>query len=191
MEGKAIIVSAPSGAGKTTIVKHLLGSGLPLEFSVSACSRAMRPGEVHGRDYYFLGTEEFRRRIAQDEFVEWEEVYPGMYYGTLRSEIQRIWDLQRHVIFDVDVKGGVNLKKVFGVKALSIFVSPPSYESLRGRLVGRGTENPASLEKRLERARMEMGYAARFDCVIVNDRLEPALAEAESLVKQFLDTPLP
>lgn len=191
MDGKAIIVSAPSGAGKTTIVKHLLACGLPLEFSVSACSRAKRTGEVDGKDYYFLGLEDFMKRIENKEFVEWEEVYQGMYYGTLRSEIDRIWAMHRHVIFDVDVKGGVNLKKAFGSKALSIFVRPPSYESLRTRLLGRGTENQATLEKRLERARLEIEYEGRFDKVIVNDTLAKALREAETLVSSFLKIPIP
>jgi len=174
MEGKAIIVSAPSGAGKTTIVKHLLNCGLPLEFSISACSRSMRPGEIDGKDYYFLGPEEFKKRIAHDE------------YGTLKSEISRIWEIKKHVIFDVDVKGGVNLKKKFGQSALSIFIGPPSYDSLRDRLIARGTESPASLEKRLERAKLEMTYSNKFDITIINNVLSKALEESEMLVRQFI-----
>jgi guanylate kinase len=186
MEGKAIIVSAPSGAGKTTIVKHLLQCNLPLEFSISACSRARRPGEVDGKDYYFLGSEEFKRRISQDEFLEWEEVYTGMYYGTLKSEIARIWDLNRHVIFDVDVKGGMNLKKKFGNSALSIFISPPAFESLRERLISRGTETTATLEKRIERARLEMEYSSGFDVIIINNVLAKALEKTEKQVRNFI-----
>jgi guanylate kinase len=186
MEGKAIIVSAPSGAGKTTIVKHLLNCKLPLEFSISACSRAKRPGEVDGKDYYFLGLEEFKRKINLNEFIEWEEVYSGMYYGTLKSEINRIWILNRHVIFDVDVKGGVNLKKKFGKSALSIFVSPPTFESLKDRLIARGTETTITLEKRIEKARLEMNYATQFDVTIINDVLDSALKETELQVRNFI-----
>ncbi len=190
-EGKVVIVSAPSGAGKTTIVKHLMECGFPLGFSVSACSRARRPGEVDGRDYYFLSPIEFREKIRNNEFLEWEEVYEGMFYGTLKSEIDRIWASGRHVIFDVDVKGGVNLKKYFGATALSVFISPPSYESLRERLKNRGTEDSASLEKRLARAKMEMEYHDKFDRAIVNDKLEKALKEAEEAVTTFLETGKP
>jgi guanylate kinase len=186
MEGKAIIVSAPSGAGKTTIVKHLLQCGLPLEFSISACSRDRRTGEVDGKDYYFLGPDEFKKRIERDEFIEWEEVYKDMFYGTLKSEITRIWKNNKIVIFDVDVKGGVNLKKQFGASALSIFIGPPSYESLRDRLIGRGTESPASLEKRLERAKLEMKYSNQFDKIVINNVLSDALAESEKIVRQFI-----
>ena len=186
MEGKAIIVSAPSGAGKTTIVRHLLTCRLPLEFSISACSRPIRPGEVDGKDYYFLGMEEFKRRIGLNEFIEWEEVYEGMLYGTLKSEISRIWNLNKHVIFDVDVKGGINLKKKFGNSSLSIFICPPAFESLRERLIGRGTETPSTLEKRLERARLEINYASQFDVTIINDNLADALEEAERKVKRFI-----
>lgn len=186
-EGKVVIVSAPSGAGKTTIVKHLMECGFPLGFSVSACSRNRRPGEVDGRDYYFLSPVEFQDKIRNNEFLEWEEVYQGMFYGTLKSEIDRIWATGRHVIFDVDVKGGVNLKKYFGAKALSVFISPPSYESLRERLKNRGTEDADSLEKRLARAKMEMEYHDKFDRVIVNDTLEKALKEAKEAVKSFLE----
>jgi guanylate kinase len=186
LEGKAIIVSAPSGAGKTTIVKHLLSCNLSLEFSISACSRAMRPGEVEGKDYYFLGTEEFNKKIISDEFVEWEEVYSGMFYGTLKSEINRIWNLGKHVIFDVDVKGGVNLKKKFENSALSVFISPPTFETLRDRLIARGTESNLTLEKRIERARLEMDYASEFDVIIINDILSNTLKEAEQIVRDFI-----
>lgn len=186
MKGKAIIVSAPSGAGKTTIVRHLLNCNLPLDFSISACSRAIRPGEIDRKDYYFLGLPEFKRRVDLNEFIEWEEVYEGMFYGTLKSEIDRIWNLNRHVIFDVDVKGGVNLKRKFGTSALSIFIQPPTFESLKERLLARGTETIGTLEKRLERARMEMKYASQFDVTIINDILANALEEAEREVKRFI-----
>jgi guanylate kinase len=186
MEGKAIIVSAPSGAGKTTIVKHLLKCNLQLEFSISACSRAKRTGEIDGIDYYFLELEEFKKRIDLGEFIEWEEVYPGMFYGTLKSEINRIWNLNRHVIFDVDVKGAINLKNIFGKSSLSIFVSPPAFESLRERLIARGTETDITLETRIERARQEMNFASKFDVTIINNTLANALQEAEFVVQKFI-----
>jgi guanylate kinase len=189
MDGKLLIFSAPSGSGKTTIVRKLLSKLTNLEFSVSACSRAMRNGEVNGHDYYFLSPDEFRVRIDNNEFVEWEEVYPGSYYGTLKSELERIWAKGNHVVFDVDVKGGLNLKKIFGERALSIFVMPPSIESLRLRLELRGTETPESLAKREGKAMEEMGYANGFDKIIVNDKLDDAILEAESTVKNFIINP--
>ena len=157
-----------------------------LGFSVSACSRCKREGEVHGHDYYFLTPEEFRARIDNNEFAEWEEVYPGSYYGTLHSELERIWAKGYHVVFDVDVKGGVNLKKRFGKRALAIFIMPPSLEALRLRLELRGTETPDSLTKRIGKAKEEMTYAKEFDRIIVNDKLDVAIEEVEKVVEAFV-----
>lgn len=184
--GKSIIVSAPSGAGKTTIVKHLLAQDLGLEFSVSATSRPKREGEVDGRDYFFLSADEFRGRIAAGEFVEYEEVYPGRFYGTLRSELERIWAAGHHAIFDVDVVGGLDLKEIYQTKALALFVSPPSVAELEKRLNGRNTETPETLRMRVEKAEHEMSFRDRFDAVIVNDDLERACAEAVRLVREHL-----
>ncbi|HPF89064.1 MAG: guanylate kinase [Flavobacteriales bacterium] len=186
--GKCIIISAPSGAGKTTIVRSLLKQGLRLAFSVSATSRAKRSYEVDGQDYFFINAEEFRRRIERDAFIEWEEVYPGQYYGTLRSEIDRIWSNGNSAIFDVDVIGGIDLKRHFGDRALSIFISPPSVSALEERLRARGTESEESLRKRVDKAAHEMTYAPQFDAVVVNDTLEHACAEAHALVARFLGT---
>jgi len=186
MEGKLFIFSAPSGSGKTTIVRNLLAKYSNLEFSISACSRAMRSGEVHGHDYYFLTPEDFQKKIENNEFVEWEEVYPGSYYGTLKSELERIWAKGNHVVFDVDVKGGINLKKQFGSRALAIFIMPPSVEALSLRLELRGTETPESLSKRVGKAMEEMSYAKDFDAIIINDNLEMAISEAEQLVLEFI-----
>ncbi|MBX2972545.1 MAG: guanylate kinase [Flavobacteriales bacterium] len=185
--GKCIIISAPSGAGKTTIVRSLLKQGLRLAFSVSATSRAKRNYEVDGQDYFFITAEEFQQRIARDAFIEWEEVYPGQYYGTLRSEIDRIWANGSSAIFDVDVVGGLDLKKYFGDRALAIFISPPSVEALEQRLLSRGTETPESLKKRVDKAAHEMTFAPQFDAVVVNDTLEHACEEARTLVTRFLD----
>lgn len=187
-QGKAIIFSAPSGAGKTTIVHHLLNCNLGLEFSVSACSRAMRKGEANGVDYYFLSVEEFRKKIANKEFLEWEEVYTDHFYGTLQSEIERIWKKGHHVIFDVDVVGGINLKKIFGPNALSVFVKAPSIAHLEARLKTRSTETPESIARRLGKAEIEMGYAEKFDHILLNDDLQRAFTEAEQVVKQFLNS---
>ncbi|MFO7617177.1 MAG: guanylate kinase [Bacteroidales bacterium] len=184
---KLVILSAPSGSGKTTIARHLLAAGLGLEFSVSACSRGMRPGEVEGKDYYFLSAGEFTRRIDTGEFIEWEEVYAGHYYGTLRSEIERIHRQGHSVLFDVDVRGGLNLKRIFGNQALSLFIMPPSLEVLKARLEGRGTDSPEKISLRLAKAEFEMTYAFDFDITLLNDRLETALVEAERLVRNFLD----
>ncbi|MBK8225905.1 MAG: guanylate kinase [Flavobacteriales bacterium] len=186
MKGKAIIVSAPSGAGKTTIVRHLMDRGLGLAFSVSATTRPMRASERDGHDYWFLSEEEFKRRIAANEFVEWEEVYPGRYYGTLRDEVLRIQGEGRHPVFDVDVEGGLNLKKEFGEDALALFIAPPSLQALEHRLSARGTETPESLAKRVGKAAHELTYATRFDRTVVNDDLIGACAEAEALVRDFL-----
>jgi guanylate kinase len=186
MEGKLIIFSAPSGAGKTTIVKHLLQKGFNLEFSISACNRQPRNNEVHEKDYYFLTTEDFKQKIENNEFVEWEEVYNGRYYGTLRSEVNRIWDKGKNVLFDVDVVGGVNIKKQFGNKALSVFVMPPSVDELRKRLTNRNTDSEEDIEKRVAKAEKEMQYAKYFDKVILNDNLERAKQEAENILNNFL-----
>ena len=185
-EGKLIIFSAPSGSGKTTIVRHLLAENLPLEFSVSACNRPPRVGERHGHDYYFLDTEDFRARVANGDFVEWEEVYAGRFYGTLRSELHRIWAEGKHVLFDVDVAGGVRLKEIFGAQALSVFVQPPSVEALRERLVGRATDPTDEIERRLAKAEAELAFAPRFDVVIVNDDLQTAVNETLQRVKNFI-----
>jgi len=187
MTGKAIIVCAPSGAGKTSIVRYLLDARPHLAFSVSACSRPKRENETDGRDYYFLTSDEFRSKIDAGDFVEWEEVYPGSYYGTLKSELERIWNENSIPIFDVDVKGGVSLKKYFGTDALAIFIRPPSLGVLESRLRNRGTETGDSLKKRLGRAEFEMGFAGRFDLVIINETLETACKEAEKAIAGILD----
>ncbi|MCU0416999.1 MAG: guanylate kinase [Cytophagaceae bacterium] len=187
MDGKLIIFSAPSGSGKTTIVQHLLKENANLGFSISACTRPMRESkEANGKDYYFLTVEDFRERIAKNEFAEWEEVYPGRYYGTLRSEIQRLWDMGKHVLFDVDVKGGLNLKKQFGDKALSVFVKVPSLEELEKRLKERNTESAESLATRLEKVRYESSFQDQFDVVLVNDDLDLTLKNAQTLVQDFV-----
>ncbi|AEI47463.1 guanylate kinase [Runella slithyformis] len=187
MEGKLIIFSAPSGSGKTTIVRHLLSKYNNLGFSISACTRDRRGrNEVHGKDYYFLSPDEFKQRIDNNEFVEWEEVYPGGYYGTLKSEIERLWSEGKHVIFDVDVKGGLKLKEYFGERALAIFVKAPSEEAIKERLMMRGTETEDSLSKRLFKVKFEMSFQDQFDVILINDRLETALAKAEELVENFL-----
>ena len=184
--GKLIIFSAPSGSGKTTIVRRLMEMLGGLEFSVSATSRAPRGVEQHGKDYYFLSAEEFDAKIAEDAFVEWEEVYAGTKYGTLRSEMERIWAKGNTILFDVDVKGGVRLKSIFGESALSIFVMPPSIEELRNRLVGRATDSPEKIEQRIAKAGEELGYAERFDRVVVNDNLEAAVDEVCRIVTEFI-----
>jgi guanylate kinase len=187
MSGKAIIFSAPSGSGKTTIVKHLVSKMPNLGFSISACTRDKRGrSEENGKDYYFLTAEAFKSKIDENAFIEWQEVYEGNFYGTLKEEIQRIWDNGKHVIFDVDVKGGLNLKKYFGDKALAIFVKVPSLEVLKQRLNDRGTESEESLSRRLYKAKFEMGFEDQFDVTIVNDDKEKSLVEAERLVNEFL-----
>jgi guanylate kinase len=186
MSGKSLIFSAPSGAGKTTIVRHLLQLDLNLGFSVSACSRKPRENEVQGRDYYFMSVEEFKAGIGRDEFVEWEEVYEGHYYGTLKRELDRIWKAGKHVVFDVDVVGGSNLKRIFGQNALAVFVKPPSMEALEERLRDRSTESEEKILNRLAKAAREMEYAGLFDVILVNDRLEETLEQAEHLVRAFL-----
>lgn len=189
MGGKAIIFSAPSGSGKTTIVKHLLKNNPDLGFSISASTRDKRGRkEEHGKDYYFLAPDDFKKKIDNDEFVEWEEVYEGNFYGTLKSEIERIWNEGKNVIFDVDVKGGLNLKKYFGTNGLAIFVKVPSLEILKERLHDRGTENPESLSRRLFKATFEMSFQDKFDVVLVNDDLDKSLHEAQRLYDEFKST---
>ena len=186
MSNKIIIFSAPSGSGKSTIVNHILKLHPEMEFSVSATSRAPRGQEQNGVEYYFFTTDEFRKMISEDKFVEHEEVYPGSFYGTLKSEVQRIWDKGHIIIFDVDVKGGVNLKQYFGEKALSIFIQAPSVEELRKRLIARGTDSKEAIEKRVSKAAEEMTYANKFDYILVNDNLQKAFSEAETIVNRFL-----
>lgn len=186
-KGKCIIFSAPSGAGKTTIVHHLLKQDLNLSFSVSACSREKRQGEVEGKDYHFLAVAEFKDKIANNDFVEWEEVYKDHFYGTLKTEVQRVWDEGKHVIFDVDVIGGLNLKRQFGDSALSIFVMPPSIDVLEKRLRSRKTESDARINQRLAKAAKELMTANEFDVIIQNNNLEDALRDSETVVRQFLN----
>lgn len=183
---KFLIVSAPSGAGKSTLVNHLLSVGLPLSFSVSATSRKPRGSEKDGNEYYFISAGEFRRRIAADEFVEWEEVYTDHYYGTLKSEIKRIHEAGRAVLFDVDVRGGISLKKIFGTDALSLFIMPPSVDELARRLHGRGTDSPEKIRMRVEKAESELKLAGSFDRIIINDDLEDAFRETVKAVTDFL-----
>lgn len=185
MPGKLIIFSAPSGAGKTTIVRHLLSQNLGLEFSISATSRAMRYTETNGKDYYFLSAEEFKAKIDNNEFLEWEEVYTGTFYGTLKSEVERIRNNGKHVVFDVDVVGGCNIKKYYGSEALAVFVQPPSVEELRNRLISRSTDAPEVIEKRVAKAEYELTFADQFDVIITNDELEKALAQAEQVIREF------
>lgn len=186
MSNKVIIFSAPSGSGKSTIVSHILKLHPEMEFSVSATSRAPRGQERNGIEYHFFTADEFRKMIAEDKFVEYEEVYAGSFYGTLKSEVQRIWDKGHVIIFDVDVKGGVNLKKYFGDKALSVFIQAPSVEELRKRLIARGTDSAEAIAKRVAKASEEMTYSDKFDYILVNDDLQKAYAEAEKVVDDFL-----
>ncbi len=181
-----MIFSAPSGAGKSTIVNHLLKVFPSLEFSVSATSRAPRGEERDGREYYFLSAGEFASRVASGDFIEWEEVYSGSCYGTLKSELDRIWAEGHVVVFDIDVRGGLNVKRLLGSQALSVFIMPPSVEELRRRLYGRGTDTPEAIERRVAKAESEMAQADSYDRIIVNDSLDAALAEAEAVVREFL-----
>ena len=187
-KGKVVIFSAPSGSGKTTIVHHLANTFENLGFSISASTRDKRGrSEVNGKDYYFLTPEEFKSKIDYDEFIEWEEVYPGNFYGTLKSEIDRIWKQGKHVIFDVDVKGGVNLKKYFGDRALAVFVKVPSLEILKKRLKSRKTDSESSISQRLFKAKFEMSFENAFDIILLNENLEDSLEKAENLVVDFIN----
>lgn len=183
-----VIFSAPSGAGKTSVVKRLLKHFPQLEFSISACTRGKRKGEVDKKDYYFLTVEDFKKKIKQNEFIEWEEVYPAQFYGTLRSEVYRIWEKGSNVIFDVDVLGGLNIKKQFDKQALSIFIKPPSIKELEKRLVNRSSDSKENIQKRVAKAELEMGYAEQFDDVIINKDLDVATKEAINAVSRFLKT---
>lgn len=186
-KGKLIIFSAPSGSGKSTLVHYLMEQGLNLAFSVSCTSRAPRGQEQHGVDYYFLSPEEFRQRIANEEFLEYEEVYADKFYGTLKSEVERLSDMGKTVIFDVDVKGGVNIKRYYGDRALSLFIQPPSIEELSRRLHGRATDAEEVIQQRLDKAAYELTFAPQFDRVIVNDVLEVAQQETLKAVQDFLN----
>ncbi len=184
---KLIIISAPSGAGKTTIVRELMkDTNLNLMFSVSATSRPPREHEQNGKDYYFLSADEFRQKIKNNEFVEWEEVYKNQYYGTLKEEITRILKMNKNIIFDVDVKGGLNIKKVYPEIALSIFIKPPSVEELKKRLQNRGTETKQSIKKRIAKAEYELSFADKFDKIIINDDLTRAINETKKTIQDFL-----
>lgn len=186
-QGKLIIFSAPSGAGKTTIVKHLLAKFPSLSFSISATTRESRGDEQHEKDYYFISQEDFLHKVAHQEFVEFEEVYTGTFYGTLRSEIQRIWNEGKHVIFDIDVEGGLRLKRKYEDDALAIFVQPPSLEVLKERLSGRGTDSEEKLQERFIKAEKELNYADKFDVILKNFDLDTACKEAEELIGNFIN----
>jgi guanylate kinase len=188
MAGKLIILSGPSGAGKSTIAKHLLkNEGFNLVFSVSACSRKKREGEIDGKDYYFYSIDTFKSKIEENEFLEWEEVYPQHYYGTLRSQVEQIRSSGKNVIFDVDVMGGINIKRHYKENAISIFINPPSIEELELRLKSRNTESVEDINKRLRKAKMEMSYSKKFDIIIENNKLEEALKTADTIVSGFLN----
>lgn len=186
MAGKLIIFSAPSGSGKSTIINYLLTQNLNLSFSISATSRAPRGTEQNGVEYFFLTPEEFKQRIANNEFLEYEEVYKDRFYGTLKAQVEKQLVAGQNVIFDVDVVGGCNIKKFYGDRALSVFIQPPSLEELRKRLTGRGTDAPEVIESRLAKATFELSYAEKFDVVIVNDNLEKAQAEALKTIRDFI-----
>lgn len=187
-KGKLIIISAPSGCGKSTIIGDIMDRGeLDLQFSVSATNRKPRPGEVDGVNYHFLTDEEFKDLIANGAFVEYEQVYPGRYYGTLRSEIQNRVDAGHNVILDIDVNGGMNVRRQFGDEAVSIFIAPPSVDELRRRLIQRGSESPEAIEERVGRAEYELGFRDKFDYVVVNDELPRAIAEIEKLMSDFIN----
>ena len=187
MAGKLVIFSAPSGSGKSTIINFLLKQGLDLHFSISATSREPRGSEKHGVEYYFLSPEEFKSKIAANEFLEYEEVYTNKYYGTLKSEVERLLTNGNNVVFDVDVVGGCNIKQYYGDRALSLFIQPPGIEVLRSRLEGRGTDSPEVIESRLAKATYEMTFAPKFDRVIINDEIETAKAETLQVIRAFLE----
>lgn len=186
MSGKLIIFSAPSGAGKSTLVQYLLSCDFGMQFSVSATNRAARGLEKHGEAYYFLSTDDFQQKILNKEFLEHEEVYKGCFYGTLRSEVDRITATGSHVVFDVDVVGGLSIKKQYPDRALALFIAPPSVDVLRQRLIARNTDSAEMIEKRMAKAAYEMSFAPEFDYIIVNDNLQNAKAEAESIIRDFL-----
>jgi guanylate kinase len=191
MKGKAIIFCAPSGSGKTTIVKHLLDKYSNLGFSISACTRDKRGrNEENGKDYYFLDIHDFKERIDNEEFIEWQEVYPGAYYGTLKAEIERLWDAGKNVIFDVDVQGGMNLKKYFGDAALAIYVKVPSMEELERRLRARGTDSEDSISRRIYKMKFEMEFQNRFDVILLNDDIDHSWQKAEELYEKFTENTL-
>mgnify|MGYP001828804872 CR=1 FL=1 len=185
-EGKVIVFTAPSGAGKTTIVRHLLKVNADLGFSVSATTRSRRAQEVDGKDYYFLTEQEFLTRKQAGEFLEWEEVYDGLFYGTLKSEVDRLWSEQKHIVFDVDVKGALRIKSHFSDRCMAVFVQPPSLKTLIDRLKARGSEDTRSLQKRISRIKHELTFGGNFDAMIINDVLEVTLKEAELMVEDFL-----
>jgi len=189
MQGRIVIISAPSGAGKSTIIREVMAAGFPLEFSVSACSREMRPGEEDGKDYWFLTLDEFREKIEKNEFLEWEEVYRDHYYGTLRSELERIWDKGHHVLIEADVYGGLNIKSQYPDRSMSIFIMPPSVDELRDRLIRRSTDKIESINTRVQKAMEEISLAEKFDVIIVNDNLNQAVEEAKRVIKAFLEKP--
>lgn len=189
MTGKLIIFSAPSGSGKSSIIRYLLAQDLHLAFSISATSRPPRGTEQHGVEYFFLSPEEFRERIANNEFLEYEEVYENRYYGTLKSQVEKQLEAGQNVVFDVDVVGGCHIKEFYGNRALSLFIQPPSVEELRRRLTERGTDTPEVIESRLAKAEFELSFAPKFDAVIVNDNLETACTEACRVIRRFLEKP--
>jgi guanylate kinase len=186
MNGKLVIISAPSGAGKTTIVNHLLKKDLDLEFSISATTRKPRGKEINGKEYYFISVNDFKSRIRNGEFAEWEEVYKEQFYGTLKSEIERIWSHKRHVVFDVDARGGISLKNIYGQQAISIFIMPPSVKELEERLIKRATDDQAKIRIRIKKAKEEMKLAGKFDHIVINDNLEQAQNEVYVIVKSFI-----
>ncbi len=187
MDTKIILFCGPSGSGKTTISQYLLRNNSNLCFSVSVTTRAKRDNEVDGKDYYFITQEEFKKKLANDEFIESEEVYAGIFYGTLKAEVERIWAMDKHTIFDVDVMGGLNIKKQFGDKALSVCVMPPSIEILKERLIARKSETADSLEKRINKAMTEMSYSKQFERIIINDHLEDSCRLAQTMLDEFLE----
>ncbi len=186
-KGKLIIFSAPSGSGKTTIVQNLLKKNFSMEFSISATTRSPRGEEVNGVDYYFLTPDEFRDKIKKEELLEWEEVYTDKYYGTLKSEVERITSKGNNIVFDVDVVGGLNIKKMYGNEAIAIFIQAPSIEELKNRLTSRGTDTPDVIQQRLDKAQEEMSYAKSFDFIVVNNDLEVAISETENILTHFLN----
>ena len=184
--GKLIVISAPSGSGKTSIAHHLLEKVQELSFSISACSRDKREGEINGQDYYFLGVEEFKKKIEEEAFLEWEEVYSNQFYGTLNSEIEKIWSKGKHVICDIDVIGGIKIKKKYPKECMSIFIAPPSISDLEERLSSRGSDSPSSIKKRINKAKEEMSKKQFFDHVVLNDDFSIACKEVSDLVREFL-----